>query len=200
MTPPEAVRVVILGQDPYHEPGQANGLAFSVKAGREAAAVAAQYPDGAAGGLRCDAAGKRRSDCLGAAGRVSAQQQPERGGGQGGQPSGVRLADVHRRRRARCCCAAAAGGLRPLGRPRAERRRPLAADSPYPCLVLQAPHPSSLSAYRGFFGSRPFFEDQRLPGGLRQPARSTGGCRRVRITKIERRKGKIFFHENLDFF
>ena len=33
MTPPEAVRVVILGQDPYHEPGQANGLAFSVKPG-----------------------------------------------------------------------------------------------------------------------------------------------------------------------
>ncbi len=29
-TPPEKVRVVILGQDPYHEPHQANGLAFSV--------------------------------------------------------------------------------------------------------------------------------------------------------------------------
>lgn len=27
---PEDVRVVILGQDPYHEPGQAHGLAFSV--------------------------------------------------------------------------------------------------------------------------------------------------------------------------
>ncbi len=27
---PEDVRVVILGQDPYHEPGQAQGLAFSV--------------------------------------------------------------------------------------------------------------------------------------------------------------------------
>ena len=30
---PDDVRVVILGQDPYHEPGQANGLAFSVDAG-----------------------------------------------------------------------------------------------------------------------------------------------------------------------
>ena len=29
-TPFEAVRVVIIGQDPYHGPGQANGLAFSV--------------------------------------------------------------------------------------------------------------------------------------------------------------------------
>lgn len=30
LTPLEQVRVVILGQDPYHGPGQANGLAFSV--------------------------------------------------------------------------------------------------------------------------------------------------------------------------
>ena len=30
LTPPEAVRVVILGQDPYHGPGQAHGLSFSV--------------------------------------------------------------------------------------------------------------------------------------------------------------------------
>ena len=32
-TPPTCVRAVILGQDPYHEPGQANGLAFSVSRG-----------------------------------------------------------------------------------------------------------------------------------------------------------------------
>src|ERR1044071_4745844 len=30
LTPPEEVRVVILGQDPYHGPGQAHGLCFSV--------------------------------------------------------------------------------------------------------------------------------------------------------------------------
>ena len=32
-TPLHEVRVVILGQDPYHEPGQAHGLSFSVKKG-----------------------------------------------------------------------------------------------------------------------------------------------------------------------
>jgi uracil-DNA glycosylase len=32
-TPPANVRVVILGQDPYHGPGQAHGLAFSVQRG-----------------------------------------------------------------------------------------------------------------------------------------------------------------------
>ena len=33
LTPPETVRVVILGQDPYHGRGQAEGLAFSVAPG-----------------------------------------------------------------------------------------------------------------------------------------------------------------------
>ena len=32
-TPYEDVKVVILGQDPYHEPGQAHGMCFSVKPG-----------------------------------------------------------------------------------------------------------------------------------------------------------------------
>lgn len=34
LTSPEQVRVVILGQDPYHGPGQAQGLAFSVPSGQ----------------------------------------------------------------------------------------------------------------------------------------------------------------------
>lgn len=33
LTPYEQVRVVLLGQDPYHEPGQAHGLCFSVRPG-----------------------------------------------------------------------------------------------------------------------------------------------------------------------
>ena len=33
LTPPEAVKVVILGQDPYHDDGQAYGLAFDVPEG-----------------------------------------------------------------------------------------------------------------------------------------------------------------------
>jgi uracil-DNA glycosylase len=35
LTPFEKVRVVVLGQDPYHGPGQAEGLAFSVGAGQK---------------------------------------------------------------------------------------------------------------------------------------------------------------------
>lgn len=33
LTPYDKVKAVILGQDPYHEPGQAHGLCFSVKRG-----------------------------------------------------------------------------------------------------------------------------------------------------------------------
>ncbi len=33
LTPLEDVKVVILGQDPYHGPGQAHGLSFSVRPG-----------------------------------------------------------------------------------------------------------------------------------------------------------------------
>lgn len=33
LTPFDNIKVVIIGQDPYHQPGQANGLAFSVKDG-----------------------------------------------------------------------------------------------------------------------------------------------------------------------
>ena len=33
LTPPSSIKVVILGQDPYHQPGEAMGLAFSVPKG-----------------------------------------------------------------------------------------------------------------------------------------------------------------------
>ena len=33
LTPYNSTRVIILGQDPYHGPGQAHGLSFSVKPG-----------------------------------------------------------------------------------------------------------------------------------------------------------------------
>ena len=41
--PFDHVKVVILGQDPYHGAGQANGLCFAVESGRRAAALAAKY-------------------------------------------------------------------------------------------------------------------------------------------------------------
>jgi hypothetical protein len=45
LTPLDRVRVVILGQDPYHGLGQAHGLCFSVEGCRNAFPVAAASPD-----------------------------------------------------------------------------------------------------------------------------------------------------------
>ncbi len=36
-------KVVILGQDPYHEPGQAHGLSFSVNKGITDSAISGKY-------------------------------------------------------------------------------------------------------------------------------------------------------------
>ena len=38
----------------------------------------------------------------------------------------------------------------------AQKKVSMAENSLYPRLILQSPHPSPLSSYRGFFGSRPF--------------------------------------------
>ena len=43
LTPPDQVKVVILGQDPYHGEGEAHGLAFSVPAGVKIPPLVAQY-------------------------------------------------------------------------------------------------------------------------------------------------------------
>ncbi len=43
LTPYEKVKVVILGQDPYHGEGQAHGLSFSVQPGRGNSSVTPKY-------------------------------------------------------------------------------------------------------------------------------------------------------------
>ncbi len=46
LTPIDDVRVVIIGQDPYHGPDQAHGLCFSVQSGVPRAAVVAEHLSG----------------------------------------------------------------------------------------------------------------------------------------------------------
>lgn len=152
-TPPERVRAVILGQDPYHEPGQAMGLAFSVPQGeRLPPSLRNIFTE-----LHTDLGLPQPSggdDAVGGAGRPAAQHGPDRRPRRGEQPRGVGLAALHGCRACRHGRPAAAGGLRPLGLAGAEKRPLL--QSAAPRLVLCAPHPSPLSSYRGFFGSRPF--------------------------------------------
>ena len=155
LTPPERVRVIILGQDPYHEPGQANGLSFSVAPG-------VRLPPS----LR-NIFEELRTDC--------GVTPPDSGDLTPWAEQGVFLlnsslsvqagaAGSHQAFGWQTFTDAAVRAVAALPQPvafvlwggHAQKKAALAADSPYPRLVLQAPHPSPLSAYRGFFGSRPF--------------------------------------------
>ena len=76
LTPPDQVKVVILGQDPYHGEGEAHGLAFSVPAGVKIPPslrniFAEQQQD------RAHHATPRRPERLGAARRAVAEQRAD---------------------------------------------------------------------------------------------------------------------------
>ena len=154
-TPLSEVKVLILGQDPYHEPGQANGLAFSVNPG-------VKLPPS----LR-NIFAELQSDCD--------ITPPDSGDLTTWARQGVFLlnsslsveagkAASHKDFGWQTFTDAAVQRLAALPQPvafvlwgaHAQKKAVIAARSPYPRLVLQAPHPSPLSAYRGFFGSRPF--------------------------------------------
>ena len=155
LTPPERVRVVILGQDPYHEPGQANGLAFSVAPG-------VRLPPS----LR-NIFEELRTDC--------GVTPPDSGDLTPWAEQGVFLlnsslsvqagaAGSHQAFGWQTFTDAVVAALAKLPQPvafilwgaHAQKKAAIAQSSSYPRLVLQSPHPSPLSAYRGFFGSRPF--------------------------------------------
>lgn len=154
-TPPERVRAVILGQDPYHEPGQAMGLAFSVPQGERLPPSLRNIftelhtdlglPQPSGGDLTPWAErGVLLLNTVLTVGRGAANSHAAWGW--------QRFTDA--------ALAAMAALPQPvafvLWGGHAQKKAAIAADSPYPRLVLQAPHPSPLSAYRGFFGSRPF--------------------------------------------
>lgn len=155
LTPPEAVRAVVLGQDPYHEPGQAHGLAFSVQPGvkappslvniykeRESDLGIPPSPDG-----NLTAWAKQGVLLLNTVLTV------ERG-----------RANSHKDFGWQEFTDTVIASLAELPQPvafvlwgsQARKKAKAAAASPCPRLILEAPHPSPLSAYRGFFGSRPF--------------------------------------------
>ena len=155
LTPPEQVRVVILGQDPYHEPGQAHGLAFSVRQGvklppslvniykeRESDLGIPPAPHG-------DLTHWAEQGVL----LLNTVLTVERGKANSHKALGWQAFTDHVVQR-----------LSDLPQPvafvlwgaQAQKKAAVAAASSNPRLVLQGPHPSPLSAYRGFFGSRPF--------------------------------------------
>ena len=156
--PVSAVRVVILGQDPYHEPGQAMGLSFSVPDGRKAPPslrnifkeLEAELGPGCA--AHTDLTLWARQGVLLLNTVLTVEQGAANAHAGRGWETFTRAALEY----------AAAHGTAPLaavlwGKP-AQKYAPIfnRAAAHRPVLVLESAHPSPLSAYRGFFGSAPF--------------------------------------------
>ena len=152
-TPFDAVRVVILGQDPYHGAGQAHGLAFSVRPGVPPPPsllnifqeiqqdLGLARPDN--GNLLPWA---RQGVLLLNAVLTVRAGQPLSHAQRGWETFTDRaIAELNRRRE---------GLVFALWGAPAQRKAASVDRSRH--LVLTAPHPSPLSAYRGFFGCRHF--------------------------------------------
>jgi uracil-DNA glycosylase len=156
LTSLEAVKVVILGQDPYHGPGQAMGLCFAV-------------PGGVAVPPSLINIYKELEADLGV-------PRPAHGDLSGWARQGVLLlntcltveagrAGSHAGRGWEAITDAAVGAVAARAEPSVfilwgshaqakASRIPALIDGPH--MVIRSPHPSPLSAHRGFFGSRPF--------------------------------------------
>lgn len=152
-TPFEDVKVVIIGQDPYHGPGQANGLCFSVNPGIEIPPSLRNIfqeihtdtgnPIPASGDLSRWA---EQGVLLLNASLTVREHQPKSHSGIGWET--FTDAAVHALAENR------KGLVFLLWGSDAIRKGAFIDRSRH--LVLTAPHPSPLSAYRGFFGCRHF--------------------------------------------
>ncbi|MBR1860961.1 MAG: uracil-DNA glycosylase [Lachnospiraceae bacterium] len=153
LTPMSKVKVVIIGQDPYHEPGQAHGLSFSVKPGIDIPPSLVNIYKELESDLGC---------------RI-----PNNGYLVKWAEQGVLLLNSVLTVRAHAAFShqghgweeytdAAIKGLNKVNRPivfilwgSSARKKKQMLDNPAH-LIIESAHPSPLSAYRGFFGSRPF--------------------------------------------
>lgn len=96
LTPLSQVRVVILGQDPYHGQSQAEGLAFSVAPGGATAAKFAQHLQRVATKPSIACAAPRFFGALGQAGRAFTEYLPDGRGGTAGQSCALGLGGADR--------------------------------------------------------------------------------------------------------
>ena len=151
--PFDRVKVVILGQDPYHNDGQAHGLCFSVKPDVEIPPSLVNIYQELHDDLGCaipdhgylEKWARQGVLMLNTVLTVRAHQaNSHRGiGWEEFTDAAIRELD---------------GQDRPIvfilwGAP-AQRKKAMLHNPKH--LILEAPHPSPLSAFRGFFGSRPF--------------------------------------------
>ena len=153
LTPLKNVKVVILGQDPYHNVNQAHGLCFSVKPEVEIPPSLVNIYKELHDDLGCEIANhgyltkwaKQGVLMLNTVLTVRAHQANSHRGIGWEEFTDAALRAVNAQDR-------------PIvyilwGKP-AQAKKSMLTNPKH--LILEAPHPSPLSAYRGFFGSKPF--------------------------------------------
>lgn len=153
--PFDNVRVVILGQDPYHGPGQANGLCFSVNPGVQLPPSLINIYKEMSADLGVTIEPNRSGDLeylarqgvllLNATLTVEAHRAGSHQGHGWEQLTDAAVKALNEKR---------SGLVFLLWGSYAIRKGAIIDRSRH--LVLEAPHPSPLSAYRGFFGCRHF--------------------------------------------
>ncbi len=152
LTPLERVRVVIVGQDPYHDVGQAHGLSFSVPVGQRIPPSLRNIYRELVADVGCVVP---RSGCLtgwafqgvlllNSVLTVRAHAANSHRGLGWERVTAAILEAVKARQ----------GGVVFMGWGASAER--VLGQIPERHLVIRSPHPSPLSARRGFFGSRPF--------------------------------------------
>ncbi|MFL5345295.1 MAG: uracil-DNA glycosylase [Hyalangium sp.] len=153
LTPYQRVRVLLLGQDPYHGPGQAHGLAFSVQPGVPPPPSLVNIfkelqsdqglPPPASGSL---VAWAEQGVLLLNAVLTVRQAEPNSHAGQGWEEFTDAVI--------RAVAAKPEPVVFLLWGNYARKKRKLIDTQRH--VVIESPHPSPLSAAGGFFGSRPF--------------------------------------------
>ncbi len=153
LTPFADVKVLILGQDPYHGPGQANGLAFSVRDGvRVPPSLVNIYKEMATDlGLAIPPSGNLEPWARQGVLLLNTSLTVRSGEAASHQQKGWEMFTdevIH-----------AVNGKTDrvvfvLWGASARKKKAFIDESRH--VVIESPHPSPLSAHRGFFGTRPF--------------------------------------------
>ncbi|OYW47008.1 MAG: uracil-DNA glycosylase [Sphingomonadales bacterium 32-68-7] len=157
LTPLGAVKVVILGQDPYHGPGQAHGLSFSVPDGVAVPPSLVNIYKELEADLGVPRASAGNLERWARQGVLLLNNALTVEAGRAGSHAGKGWEAI-----TDAAVAAVAARSVPSvfvlwgnhARTKAARVPGLGPGTPH--LVLTSPHPSPLSAHAGFFGSKPF--------------------------------------------
>lgn len=153
LTPYADVKVLILGQDPYHGPGQAHGLCFSVRDGVDVPPSLVNIFKELESDLGCSipnhgnlASWARQGVLLLNTTLTVRARQAASHQGKGWERFTDRVIEVVNAKDERVVFI--------LWGSHARRKKLLVDTGRH--TVIESPHPSPLSAHRGFFGSRPF--------------------------------------------